>query len=73
MLNGCTINLIVINLKVINEAEAQQNETFRGWYKVQKRNTTPFKINGSKNFSSFDKLGNEPDKSSNSGIQKALH
>ena len=65
MLNGGTINL-----EVINWAEAQQNESFRGWYKVQKRDTTPFKIKLSKNISSFDKLGYEPDKSSNSGIQK---
>ena len=27
---------------------AQQNETFRGWYEIQRRASTPVKINGTK-------------------------
>ena len=64
-MNSCTINL-----EVISWAGAQQNETFKGWYEMQRKDTTPLEINGSKTISSFDKEGNQRDKLSNSGIQK---
>ena len=37
---------------------AQQNETFRGWYEIQRRASTPVKINGTKLISPFDEVGN---------------
>ena len=38
---------ITINLEVMSRIEAQQNETFRGWYEMQRWHTTHVKINGS--------------------------
>ena len=38
-----------INLEVMSGVEAQQNKAFRGWYEMQREDTTPVKINGLKN------------------------
>ena len=62
-MGSCTINL-----EVFSWAGAQQNETFKGWYEMKRRDTTPLKINGSKTSSSFDKEGSQRDKLSNIGI-----
>ena len=37
---------------------AQQNENFRGWYKIQRKDTAPIKTNDSEKISLFDKAGN---------------
>ena len=52
---------------------AQQNETFRGWYEMQRMDTTVVKIIGFKTICQFDKVGNIKSSSCiehNSGIQK---
>ena len=36
---------------------AQRNETFRGCYEMQRRDTTPVKTNGTKMSSSFKNVG----------------
>ena len=36
---------------------AHRNETSRGWYEMQRRDTTPLKTNGTKMSSSFKKVG----------------
>ena len=32
-----------INLEVLSEMRAQKNKTFRGWYEMQRKYTTPVK------------------------------
>ena len=45
-----------INIEVMSRVRAQCNESFRGWHEMQRRDTTPVKINGSKARSSFEKV-----------------
>ena len=47
-----------INLEVMSRVGVQQNKTGRGWYKMQGRDSTPVKINGSKTISPFFKVSN---------------
>ena len=47
-----------MNLGVMSGVGGQQNETCRGWYEMQRRDTTTVKINGSKTVNPIDKVGN---------------
>ena len=47
-----------ISLEVMSRVGAQQNESFRGWYAMQRRHTIIVKINGSKTISLFHKVRN---------------
>ena len=48
------------NFEVMSRVGTPQNETFRGWFETQRRDTALVKIIDSKTIKPFDKKGNQP-------------
>ena len=55
---SCSMVSFSINHEVMSRVGAQYNETFWGWHKIQRRDTTPVKISTSKTNNWFEKVGN---------------